>query len=442
MTEYTSPPVQPSASIVVVSYNTSAHIGACLLSLLQLDYPRVEIIVVDNASSDGSVELIRSRFPDVEVVELPANKGFAGAASVGLFMASGEVVATVNPDVRLHPGWLTAVASTLQSRGEVGVVGSKILYPNGRTIQHAGGVVNYPLATTSHIGRGEPDEGQYDHARDAQFVTGAALAMWRTIGRALKFFDDEYFPLYYEDVDLCRRAQRDGLRVIYQPRAVAYHEESVTMDRRSGLYYSYYHANRLRYVIKQYTPEQVMLDFLPAEAARVSGDMPPEDREASLALLDNRAPNGPTATGRGPGPATQHKLDTMQGHVAEVMRGWRVRERPFTSSKPLVGRLIAALRRRLNNLSTRWYVQPILQQQVDYNASVARTLREMSRQLAELQARAGVQSIMTAGLVSQWNNTSLDDLSAELDALRARVEQLEREAMRAQNQARHTVEYE
>src|SRR5207247_2649525 len=118
-------------------------------------------------------------------------------------------------------------------------------------------------------------------------------------------------------------------------------------DRQSGLYYSYYHANRLRYVIKQYTPEQVMLDFLPAEAARVSGDMAPEDREASLALLDNRA-NGSTPLGPGPGPATQRKLDTMQGHVAEVMRSWRVRERPFNSSKPLVGGLIAALRRRLN----------------------------------------------------------------------------------------------
>src|SRR5438552_11862612 len=121
MTEYNSPSVQPPASVVVVSYNTSAHIGACLLSLLELDYPQVEIIVVDNASTDGSVEMIRGRFPDVEVLELPDNKGFAGAASVGLFMANGDVVAAVNPDVRLHPEWLSAVVGTLQSRGEVGI---------------------------------------------------------------------------------------------------------------------------------------------------------------------------------------------------------------------------------------------------------------------------------------------------------------------------------
>jgi GT2 family glycosyltransferase len=435
MTEYNSPSVQPSASIVVVSYNTSAHIGSCLLSLLELDYPRVEIIVVDNASTDGSVELVRSRFPDVEVVELPAHKGFAGAARVGLFMASGEIVAAVNPDVRLHPGWLAAVSATLHSRGDVGIVGSKILYPDRRTIQHAGGTVDYPLATTRHLGRGEPDTGQYDHPREVQFVTGAALAMGRNVGRALKFFDEDYFPMYYEDVDLCRRAHNEGLRVVYQPRAVAYHEESVTMDRQSSLYYSYFHVNRLRYVIKQYSPEQVMLDFLPAEAARISGDMAPEDREASLALLDNS-----TANGRPPvGATSQHKVDTLRTHVAEVMRGWRVRERPFTSSAPLLGSLVVALRRRLNNLSTRWYVQPILQQQVDYNASVARALREMSAQLAELQARVSIQSIMTAGLASQWSNASVDNLSSELEALRVRLDQLEREAVRTPH--RHGAEY-
>src|SRR5438270_8642227 len=135
---------RPPASVVVVSYNTSAHIEACLLSLMELDYPQVEIIVVDNASVDGSPDLIRSHFPDVDLIELPDNKGFAGGASVGLYTASGEIVATVNPDVRLHPGWMSAMADTLQSSQDIGVVGSKILYPDGRTIQHAGGLVHYP----------------------------------------------------------------------------------------------------------------------------------------------------------------------------------------------------------------------------------------------------------------------------------------------------------
>src|SRR5688572_17952593 len=177
-----------STSVVVVSYNTAAHIESCLLSLLELDYPQVEIIVVDNGSTDGSVDLIRQRFPDVELVDLQENKGFAGGASVGLYMASGDIVATVNPDVKLDPDWMLVVVDTLMSDEDVGIVGSKILYPDGKTIQHAGGVVHYPLATTEHTGRGEPDNGQYNHTKSVPFVTGAAIAMRLEVGRALQFF--------------------------------------------------------------------------------------------------------------------------------------------------------------------------------------------------------------------------------------------------------------
>src|SRR5687768_14685205 len=123
-----------STSVVVVSYNTAAHIESCLLSLLELDYPQVEIIVVDNGSTDGSVDVIRQRFPDVELVELQENKGFAGGASVGLYMASGDIVATVNPDVKLDPDWMLVVVDTLMSDEDVGIVGSKILRSdNGST---------------------------------------------------------------------------------------------------------------------------------------------------------------------------------------------------------------------------------------------------------------------------------------------------------------------
>jgi GT2 family glycosyltransferase len=398
-----------STSVVVVSYNTAAHIEACLLSILELDYPQVEIILVDNGSTDESVELVRKRFPDVELVELHDNKGFAGGASVGLYMAGGDIVATVNPDVKLDPDWMAVVVDTLLSDEDIGIVGSKILYPNGKTLQHAGGVVHYPLATTEHTGRGEPDKGQYNQRMDVQFVTGAALAMRREVGRDLQFFDEAFFPVFYEDVDLCIRAEKLGLRVLYQPRAVAYHKESVTLDHTTSLYYSYYHANRLRYIIKHYSPEQVMLDFLPAEAARLSGVMPEEDRKASLHLLNNKL-----ADEKAPAePGIERRWNSIQNHMREVMDGWRVREKPFSSSAPVVGPLVASLRSRMNNLSTRWYVQPILQQQVDYNASVARTLREMSEQLAELQAQVALQSLLTAGLISQ--NSANGDAVEEPD---------------------------
>lgn len=415
----------PPASIVVVSYNTASYIESCLMALLELDYPEVEIIVVDNGSTDGSVELVRERFPDVELAELSDNKGFAGGASVGLYMASGEVLATVNPDVRLDPRWLAVIADTLMTDDGVGVVGSKILYPDGRTIQHAGGVVHYPLATTDHTGRGEIDHGQYDQRKVVSFVTGAALAMRREVGRALNFFDDQFFPVYYEDVDLCWRAKDEGYRVVYQPKAVAQHKESVTVDRRSREYFSYYHANRLRFVVKHYTPEQVMLDFLPAEAGRVSGVMPAEDRKASLDLLDSH-PASPRVVDGTPTPLLRRRED-LDTNLGEVMGGWRVREKPFRSSAPVIGGMIAKVREQINNLSTRWYVQPILRQQVEYNAAVARALREMVGQMNELQARAALHARLTAGMVAQQAANPVGDISTELESLRARLEELELE---------------
>ncbi|HEY0069201.1 MAG TPA: glycosyltransferase family 2 protein [Chloroflexia bacterium] len=423
------PAPQPFASIVVVSYNTAEHIEGCLRSLLALDYPRSEIIVVDNGSTDGSIELVRGRFPSVELVELGENKGFAGAASVGLFMSNGDILATVNPDVQLDPQWMSAVLDAFDAFPDAGVVGSKILYPDRKTLQHAGGVVHYPLAITDHIGRGEEDRGQYDHSRVVSFVTGAALAMRRDVGHSLNFFDESYYPVFFEDVDLCWRAKREGWRVVYQPRALAYHNESVTYDRLSSQYYSFFHANRLRFVVKHYTPEQVMLDFLPAEAERLVSDMEREDRKASLSLLDNRLPDGNSSSsgnnnGNGNQAASEQtnliarKWDALQRQIDEVLGGWQVyeRSRPRKPKKGIAG--------RVSNILSRLYTWPMLRKQIEYNASVARSLREISRQMADLQARVAVQSILASGLVSR-QNIAANDAYAELDALRSRIEELE-----------------
>jgi GT2 family glycosyltransferase len=416
-----SPAKTPSASVVVVNYNTAAYIPHCLDSLLALDYPDLEIIVVDNASTDDSVHLIKHRFPQVELVELPENKGFAGGASVGLFIARGDILATVNPDVRLDPAWMRAVAGTL-SRPDVGIVGSRILYPDGVTIQHAGGIVHYPLATTAHIGRGEIDRGQYNLEKQVSFVTGAALAMRRDVGHLLNFFDEEFFPMYYEDVDLCWRAQGHGLQTIYQPDALAFHRESVTVDRNAVPYYDFYHVNRLRFVVKNYSPEQLLGDFLPAEAARLTGVMEPEDLKASLSLLD--APynpeSSPIPSSLHPGaqpqtPAPQplaNRWTALNEHLSGVMSGWQVYEKAHgPSNKP---RRATSVRGRLANMKKRFYLWPVLQKQIDYNAELARTIRELSTQLADVQARLAIQSHLVAALLAR-RDAELDEDLAALD---------------------------
>src|SRR5205814_5716416 len=124
------------------------------------------------------------------------------------------------------------------------------------------------------------------------------------------------------------------------------------------------------------------------------------------------------------------RLDTMQAHIAEVMSGWHVYKKSLAPSAPLGGGPLARLRGRLNSLSKRWYVWPIMQRQIEYNASLARTTREISWQLAELQARVGLEALLTAGLVTQAAGGSMEDLSAEIEALRSRMEQLEHDIMR------------
>jgi cellulose synthase/poly-beta-1,6-N-acetylglucosamine synthase-like glycosyltransferase len=272
---------------------------------------------------------------------------------------------------------------------------------DGQTLQHAGGVVEYPLATTRHRGYGEKDEGQYDEPADVPFVTGAALALRRNVLRDTGGFDAGFYPVYYEDTDLCYRARAAGWRVVYWPSAVALHRTSATLDQSSQAYFEFLHANRLRFILKHYTIQQIMNDVLPAEAARLRGEMPAADRLASRrachALGDVHMPDYSEL---------DHALDDLD-------KRRRLHERPFTSRAPLVGGLVARLRGAFNSIATRWYVLPIMEQQSAFNAGVVQTLRALARQ-ADAQESVGAAS---QGI-----------LTKRLQALEERLERIEKHA--------------
>jgi hypothetical protein len=161
-----------------------------------------------------------------------------------------------------------------------------------------------------------------------------------------------------------------------------------------------------------------MLDFLPAEAERLVGDMEREDRTASLSLLDNKLPDGYDNYNNEPNNLIARKWDDLQRQIDEVMASWQVYEksRPRKPHRGITG--------KVSNMLSRLYTWPVLRKQIDYNASLARSVREISRQLADLQARVAVQSILASGLVSRQNVASTN-VYAELDALRSRIEELE-----------------
>lgn len=187
-----------------------------------------EVIVVDNASSDETPEMLRA-FPWVRVVRNDVNLGFAKANNQGARLASGRFLALMNNDMEAHPGWLAAMLSVAGEPG-VGIVGAKLLFPDG-TLQHAGvgfGPLRFgsaPIFAMHEMYRAPADHPQAGVRRDLQCVTAACMVTPRALFERLGGFDEGYWN-GNEDVDYCLRVRSEGLRVVYEPRAVLTHFES------------------------------------------------------------------------------------------------------------------------------------------------------------------------------------------------------------------------
>jgi GT2 family glycosyltransferase len=254
------------ASIIVVSWNGEAHIEDCLDAVMTQTGLDDEIIVVDNASTDGTVALVRERYPHVQLVENERNLGFAGGCNVGLRVAVGERLFILNQDVALLDGWLDTMCQAL-SDSRVGIAGCKLFYPDHRTVQHAGGIIRWPRAAAGHRGHGEEDDGRWATPMDVDYVTGAAWGFRRDTLERVGELDADFWPGYYEEVDYCFRARKAGLRVVYVPTAEAVHVESTSLGKESEAYWRAFQQGRLRFVIKHLSAEKFLRDFVPAERA-------------------------------------------------------------------------------------------------------------------------------------------------------------------------------
>jgi len=268
----------PLVSVVVVNYNAGRLLDSCLDSLAaRRPDPPAEVILVDNASTDGSAERAAGRHPGVTLVRAGRNLGFAGGVNLGAARAAGEILFLLNPDAEIWPDTLEQLASALAAAPRLAVAGCKIYDPDGTTLQHAGALI-HPSLITSHIGRGEEDRGQHDEPADVDYVTGAALAVRRSAWDELGGLDSGYRPGYYEETELCLRARRQGHRVAVIPAARALHHESVSSGKLSSRFFYRYHRNRLRFLIRNHGPLFWFGRFAPAEARWMVHSMPPEQR--------------------------------------------------------------------------------------------------------------------------------------------------------------------
>lgn len=262
--------------VLVLTWNGKQFLQPCLAALLEqqgdLDYG---VLVVDNASSDGSVQLVRNSFPQVALITNAENLGFAAGNNVGLrALLAGdapppcdgvpEIVVLLNQDTVVDPDWLSSIVEVFERRPDAGIVGCKMLNPGGDTIQHGGGQLVWPTAAGMHRGMGEPDQGQYDQEEPVAYVAGAAMAIRRGVLEQIGLFDEGFTPAYYEDTDLCFRARAAGYEVLYTPQARLVHYEGTSLTLQSAAHQRVYHRNRIRFVLKHASPD-LFRPFLLAE---------------------------------------------------------------------------------------------------------------------------------------------------------------------------------
>jgi GT2 family glycosyltransferase len=377
----------PSLAIVVVSYNSASDLPECLSTLLDNveTYPApVQVALVENGGERAKSRTFKVIEPFLKRnlcwLPGPTNLGYGGGANYGWENMAGEIDIVLNPDMSFPPGWLEKYVRCFMERPDIGIAGCKLLNREGN-IQHVGGVMNPRAMLGQHFGYEEPDDGRFDDSKEVDYVTGAALAIRRELREKLGGFDIDFFPGYYEDVDLSLRALKLGWKTWCEAGAVAYHYEGSSFGRTTGFYTSLY-RNRLRLAQKHMNARQFFTEFVPAEIKRISLTPPSHDLDATLKLYRDLSQNFRSSPGysqiikNGDNMHEENPLiERLPSRMMEVKKRWLVEEKPFYSRIPF----IANLRERFNNISTRWYVKPILAQQVEYNAAVARAIEDLSQ---------------------------------------------------------------
>lgn len=238
---------KPLVWIIVVNWNGKADTLACLASLRKISYPLRHILVVDNASADGSVEAIRAQFPEVEVLVNERNERFARANNQGMqkaLAAGADLVLLLNNDTEVAPDFLDHLVSAAASRPEVGMVAPKIYYHHDQQlIWFAGGRINLWTGHVSHRGLRQHDfPPKYDLPEAVDFLTGCAILAKRECLEMVKihidegYLDEGYF-MYIEDVDLCWRARKAGFVCLYQPAAKIWHKVSASTSGQFKVYH-------------------------------------------------------------------------------------------------------------------------------------------------------------------------------------------------------------
>ncbi len=238
-------------SVVIPNWNGKRYLPSCLDSLRRQTVANdIEVIVVDNASVDGSQELIGRDYPEVRLIALGENRGFTGACNIGMEAAAGGLVALLNNDTELDPGWGSAVLAAMESQPQAGIIASKILLYDERDRFHTAGDFFTRDGRAGNRGAWARDRGQFDKGEPVFSACGGAAVYRQSMLERIGLLDDDFFFLL-EDVDLAWRAQLCGYTVWYAPDAIVYHHLSAT---GGGVTASYYDGRNLIWLLAKNLP--------------------------------------------------------------------------------------------------------------------------------------------------------------------------------------------
>lgn len=227
---------QPLVSIVIPVYNQFDYTYKCILSVINtVRDVTYEIIIGDDMSTDKTKN-IRKYFPEIIVSINESDHGFLMNCNRAAKLARGKYICFLNNDTQVQEGWLSSLVRLIESDEKIGMVGSKLVYPNG-LLQEAGGII-WSDANGCNFGRGkDPEMPEYNYVKEVDYISGASIMIRMSLWNEIGGFDERYKPAYYEDSDLAFEVRKHGYKVMYQPESVAVHFEGVSngTDLNAGL---------------------------------------------------------------------------------------------------------------------------------------------------------------------------------------------------------------
>lgn len=257
----------PLVSVVILNYNGLEYLGEvlkkCLDSVINSNYPNLEIIFVDNGSTDGSVNFVVKNYPGIRIIKNKCNLGFSEGFNTGIRASKGKYIALLSNDMTVDPNWLNPIVTIMEKDKKIGLAGFKRLVLGNKNIIDGIGGNLYLCGRIKHIGR-EIDRGQYDSPREDLDYIGGAMVLRKEVLKKTGLFDPNFF-IFSEDIDLCYRIRKKGYKVVYIPDSIIYHKGQGTLKQLKGgnpylIYMS--ERSRIRCAIIHFTFLRLLSTFL------------------------------------------------------------------------------------------------------------------------------------------------------------------------------------